>query len=118
MMQTRQEVFETVINHLLTQGKQSALDNGLCLYRSPEGLKCSVGCLITDEEYKQEMEISGGLRGLLDENILSIETKTLLTDHYSMLIKLQNLHDLYMTSDGFNDEFEMQLNGIKEKFNV
>lgn len=30
------------------------------MYRSPEGLKCAVGCLIPDDLYQKEMDKGGG----------------------------------------------------------
>ena len=50
-----QEIFDTVAQHLLTQGEK-ATDGVTCRYRTPSGLKCAVGCLIPDELYKPEME--------------------------------------------------------------
>ena len=60
-----QEIFDTVRDHLLQQGKKSLLSIAscprppryqACAYRSPDGLKCAVGCLISDEEYSPYME--------------------------------------------------------------
>lgn len=51
-----QLVFDTVARHLLKQNKKSLGDNGYCVYRSPEGLKCAAGCLIPDDKYEAEME--------------------------------------------------------------
>lgn len=44
---TAQEIFDTVARHLHKQGVQAldASGNG-CLYRTPAGLRCAVGCLI------------------------------------------------------------------------
>jgi hypothetical protein len=53
---TPQEIFDTVIAHLLQQGKQSKSD--VCLYRSDDGLKCAIGALIPDSEYDPDMECS------------------------------------------------------------
>lgn len=52
---TRREVFEFIKNHLLTQERQSKLD-GVCVYKSPQGLKCAAGCLIPDYKYRKSME--------------------------------------------------------------
>lgn len=56
---TPQEIFEKVSRHLLTQNKRSMLvvpgdstDHG-CAYRGQDGLRCAVGCLITDEVYEE-----------------------------------------------------------------
>lgn len=49
MFLSSQEIFNKVATHLRTQGVQSLSDDGTCLYRSPDGLKCAIGCLIRDE---------------------------------------------------------------------
>lgn len=52
----RQEVFDKVKTHLLTQNKRSINGNEGCLYRHPEGLKCAIGPLLSDEVYTPELE--------------------------------------------------------------
>jgi len=49
------KISETIRDHLIKQNAQ-AIDNGLCCYRTDSGLKCAVGCLITDEHYSSNME--------------------------------------------------------------
>ena len=57
---TLREVFKQVQQHLLTQGMQSKGEDASgivrCMYRGPEELKCAVGCLIADEDYRPSME--------------------------------------------------------------
>jgi hypothetical protein len=67
-MKTPQEIFDIVSTHLLTQKRQARQGcdaegngSGICVYRSPEGLKCAVGCLIDDQHYKPIMEKAGSL---------------------------------------------------------
>jgi hypothetical protein len=55
-MLTNQQIFDRVATHLLRQGKRSMDSRGDCLYRSPEGLSCAVGCLIPDEAYLPTFE--------------------------------------------------------------
>lgn len=55
---TKQEVFDYVANHLLTQGKKSLLDTGVCAYRGLDGMKCAAGVLMSDEEYQPYFEIN------------------------------------------------------------
>lgn len=57
MPMTKQEVFDTVATHLLTQ-KAVAMDvhGSTCMYRGTEGRKCAVGCLIPDEVYEERFE--------------------------------------------------------------
>jgi hypothetical protein len=55
-----QPIFDKVATHLITQGKQSMLEepqNGVtCTYRGVGGLACAVGCLINDEDYNPNWE--------------------------------------------------------------
>lgn len=67
-MKTLQEIFDIVSTHLLKQDRQAregvdqeGFGQGICRYRSPAGLKCAVGCLITDEQYNPIMEKAGSL---------------------------------------------------------
>jgi hypothetical protein len=60
---TKQETFDIVARHLLTQNKKAygpyytafGKNNG-CVYRSPDGLKCAAGCLIPDDKYHSDLE--------------------------------------------------------------
>ena len=54
---TNQELFDTVVNHLVAQGRP-AMDNssGDCFYRDGLGRKCAIGCLIPDDKYHTGME--------------------------------------------------------------
>lgn len=50
-----QEIYDTVKTHLLAQAAQAA-DDGRCMYRAADGLKCAAGCLIKDEFYTPAIE--------------------------------------------------------------
>jgi len=52
---TKQEMFDKVAVHLLTQGKRSTQGTS-CAYRGDGGLKCAIGCLIPDERYSRDLE--------------------------------------------------------------
>lgn len=54
-MPTKQETFDTVVDHLRTQGQPSIRD-GECAYRGALGRRCAAGVLISDEDYKPSME--------------------------------------------------------------
>lgn len=84
---TAQEVFDTVVRHLHTQGKQ-AYDDGGCRYRTDDGLRCAVGCLISDEEYVLNME-GNTVALLLDEGLAT----PVMQEHYDLLRELQDVHD-------------------------
>lgn len=53
----RQEVFDKVVNHLLTQNQKSIDESSQCMYRGINGLMCAVGCLIPDEFYNKDLEL-------------------------------------------------------------
>jgi hypothetical protein len=57
----KQEIFNKVSNHLVTQGKQSTkliagIPVPICAYRGADGTSCAAGCLIPDEIYSEDME--------------------------------------------------------------
>lgn len=92
---TEQEVFNRVAVHLLSQKKRSE-DKFGCLYRSPEGLKCAIGCLIPDEKYSPSME-----RNLVDRLDLSLIG---LSDiDLWFLESLQSIHDQYDPTHWLNE---------------
>ncbi len=106
-MLTNQEIFDKVAKHLLAQNKQSRRDTcyttmtSACLYRTPGGLKCAVGCLIDDEHYDQNCEgvsvsklVATGpkvitLRESLERSGVDIHNE----DTQELLRQLQILHD-------------------------
>lgn len=68
--EAQQAVFETATVHLMMQGKKSQafmgkVDDLTCAYRSPEGLKCAIGALFPDEEYRPFFE-GDTVKGLVE----------------------------------------------------
>lgn len=53
---TKQEIFNTVCNGILSQGGPSVNECGNCCYRNENGHKCAAGLLIKDEDYYFTME--------------------------------------------------------------
>jgi len=85
----KQEVFDKVATHLLTQ-METSIDDGTCLYRGPRGLKCAIGCLIPDGLYTED--INKKLVNELPSEILrSIGAKT--DEDVQFLRHLQRIHD-------------------------
>ena len=61
-MQEGQEGFDKVTRHLLTQGEKAIDEDGYCQYRTSSGLKCAMGCLMSDKDItKCGVENSGML---------------------------------------------------------
>ncbi len=87
---SRQEIFNKVYRHLLTQNAM-AKDNERCMYRSPEGLRCAVGCLLTDGEAVECDSELAGVTGLYKKGVLPKR----LIDSMELLSHLQLVHDAY-----------------------
>jgi hypothetical protein len=87
---TRQQIFTKVKNHLLSQNAKAMGKYGTCMYRTAEGLKCAVGCLIPDYEYDRRIEYK------IVENLCDggIKEFTFLKDFdKNFLRRLQVIHD-------------------------
>ena len=105
---TAQEVFDHVVNHLLTQNKQSlSPDYGgvSCLYRGENGLKCGAGCIIADDEYNPKLE--GRSWGTL------VEEKNVPVNHRYLIAALQSVHD-----DNKVINWKQALRNIAVEFNL
>ena len=89
---TPQEVFETVANHLFTQGQQAKNDVGHCMYRGIGGTKCAVGILISDADYEYDMDMGFSSEDLVAE-FQSCPSISLMKEHIQLLSALQVVHD-------------------------
>ncbi len=56
----KQQAFDIVAQHLLTQNQKSIRGDGQCVYRSGN-LKCAVGCLIPDDQYQESFDEGKGI---------------------------------------------------------
>ena len=107
---SRQEVFDFVVKHLLTQNKASNLydENGLllgCAYRGKDGMKCAVGCLIPDHLYDENME-SNDYETVMNKYGFS-------SAHHEILSKLQTIHDM-----SYEDEWKEDLEVMANEFDL
>ncbi len=95
----RQEIFNRVKNHLLTQGVKSTdkSGDGTCLYRGPNGTKCAIGVLLKDEHWDASKNSASiwDVGHLLEK---SLET-TLTMENNEFLADLQEIHDSRMVED-------------------
>lgn len=95
-LNTAQEVFDFVANHLITQGRPALLSakqkasisvSGVrCAYRADSGDSCAVGCLISPEAYSPTME-GASIRALINGG------QHHLIPHVVLLSNLQHIHD-------------------------
>jgi hypothetical protein len=102
-MLTNQEVFDRVAEHLLTQ-KQKAKDGLMCKYRTEDGRKCAIGCLIPDDLYEERWEglsLSPGEREERekDSTDFAVMLAKNVTGCYSLLRALQYCHDKSYVED-------------------
>lgn len=83
-----QDIFDQAANHLLAQNERSSEEFGAgCTYRNNDGLKCAVGCFISDDEYRPDME------GNSVDSVISEQGLQVGDDVALLLRKLQDLHD-------------------------
>lgn len=114
---TAQEVFDYVIGHLVSQGKQSIQMEGRepCAYRGDNGLKCAVGVLISDEVYNDGMEGNS-----VDGLIKKFPRECLITGiikHKDILDDLQHMHDSLSTWQN-QDSFSHAAQRIADLYNL
>lgn len=98
---TPQAIFNFVSKHLLEQKERAIKDNGEgCQYHASNGLKCAVGCLITEKAYNpviegRSLDSFGGplkedpLFKVLRASGVSLEQKNL-----ELMSALQIIHDV------------------------
>lgn len=93
-MMNSQETYDHVKNHLLTQNREARL-YGSCAYRSADGLKCAIGCLIPDDKYDPAFE------GMLWSSNVTLRklVESVTSASARLLTELQDLHDW---TDTFN----------------
>lgn len=90
-MMTKQEVFDAVARHLLTQRRRSFDGKAGCAYRGPEGRKCAAGALLPDDQYDPRMEghtVFTVTRGTRDKFAAIVGESNL-----GLLGDLQSIHD-------------------------
>lgn len=94
-MLTKQKVYDKVARHLLTQNEKAVLEENMCRYRTPDGRKCAVGCLIPDDVYHDSIEGDTVRRLLCSARDISTVLRQNLSYevHGELLSALQTLHD-------------------------
>jgi hypothetical protein len=92
----KQQTFNKVVRHLRRQGRATD-SKGTCMYRTPNGRSCAVGCLIPDELYHESMEgkavgtTSSPLSGFMASKITALVE--LLEIDVVLARDLQTVHD-------------------------
>lgn len=100
-LETKQEIFTAVKNHLLKQNEQAVGKDGGCKYRIKKGtrtLKCAAGGLILKRYYSPNFENSGAGSAPV-RNALSLSGVSTTQSNLQLLHRLQRIHDLKPVSD-------------------
>lgn len=89
-----QSLFDAVARHLLKQDAKSKNAYGVCVPRSPQGLRSAEGCLLDDEE------LDGGFRGFRFQpgDIVLLPR---MQPHRQLLADLCFVHDSCAVADWF-----------------
>lgn len=112
-MSTLQTIFDKIINHLDNQKKKSIEEN-LCMYRGPNGLKCAIGVLIDDKHYYDDLET---LPATHSEVVQCLRLSGNYIEHDNKFTELlqdcQFIHDYY-GARAWKEKFKV----VAEKFNL
>jgi hypothetical protein len=109
----KQQIFDTVIHHLRTQGIRATNAAGQCVYRGENGTKCAFGVLIPDALYKPEME-GVNAYSVCERNP---ELGRLFPpDVRRLLSSLQSVHDMHGSFSG--TDFECALKRIASEWRL
>jgi len=93
MIRSRQELFDIMATHLMTQGTRSVNpDSAVCLYRGPNGTKCAVGVLIPDDEYDEDME-NEKAGAVAAHFIKDSDLRQEFQNNFALMQDMQQLHD-------------------------
>lgn len=85
---TKQETFDIVAKHLLTQNARAVGLSGACKYKAPDGKACAIGCLIPSDKYDPAFE-----GGALGTRSALRELMSNLGHDLRLLYELQIVHD-------------------------
>lgn len=100
----RQEIFDRITEHLLKQNRKAvSVDKygySSCRYKTPDGLKCAIGCLIPDghdAEYstKSAVNMLHEYKDLAESIGLTFDNSEDSNDNRIFLGKLQSIHDSF-----------------------
>jgi hypothetical protein len=91
-MTQMQQAYEKIRAHLIEQGRPATNRSGGCVYRNSGGLKCAVGCLISDEAYHEALE---DCTPMMDNVIEALEKSDWVFTHFELqcLKEMQEKHD-------------------------
>lgn len=111
---TLQEFFDQAVGGVIRQGRRSVAENGKCLYRGPNGLKCAVGHCISDDEYDPLWDQDNGM-GVW---YISREVRYWSDDQVQLAGLLQEAHDDLSDGPYFVKHFHAECKGLAQQFGL
>jgi len=119
---TKQEIFDKVVKHLLTQKKPAMSSGGACAYRGQDNTSCAVGCLIPDDKYSMVIEGVGVLNINVSLNQGHKVLKSILRSEGVDTkddVTLELLSDLQYLHDGFPyNTWKRELTTLASRFKL
>ena len=97
-----QEAFDKMVRHMRLQGEKCTDETGNCVYRGLDGMKCAVGAIIPDTEYRWEFDNS--IESSQIENIID-QIPSLRDVDLDILMEMQYIHDS-LPNDRWEANFE------------
>jgi hypothetical protein len=126
MTLTLQQMFDTVLTNLTTQGVASTGRTNpecdiSCQYRGTEGRKCAAGWLIADEHYTRELEGKIAVRGAPFEALVKSGVPD--TAQASNLVdQMQQTHDNHMPDSKYGEhtigDFHEQMKAVARQLGL
>lgn len=113
---TPQQAFTRVWQKLTEQGEAATMDGNpyRCRYRGADGNKCAVGHLISDADYREEMDEIGPINFLSDKGLVP---KNLHHLDITFLENLQWAHDHILRIKGLK-QWQSRMREIARKWNL
>lgn len=96
-IKTIDDLYLYISKHLLIQGRKSSVFDSnfeLCKYRTKDGLSCSIGCIISDDNYDPSFEGTLITENKNIQNAIEQSIERPIDDaEFEILILLQRIHD-------------------------
>lgn len=123
---TRLEVFDFVMNKMEKQGKASISADGNCMYRGPDGCRCGIGHIITNDELKLLNKLVDGsiddvnirdFYRVMDKNNYVVSSDTKFEDGW-FLEAIQSAHDYAAgySPDRFIRNFNYRMKQVEKDY--
>ena len=97
----KQDVFNKVATHLLTQNSKSIAHGECkeCMYRGENNTSCAIGCLIKDEYYRAEFEQMTADSSYIINTLIASGIEVESDGDEKFLMQLQVIHDKHIVEN-------------------